>query len=370
MQAARAHSHLTVPYLRASLPEAHPRYRLPSLPCLPILKSSCTLFSAAPAVERLARWLRCWSKGPPLPFGTSAMSDLSTLTSLTLVAASPVSVSAAAAAAAATVSTSPSGPSPNPKIIDQSRRLWELSIKRKRLDLEKLLKDLERKRRRRSATASVDPILSLQRAIEYSDSDKFKDAVDRIARNYSEKKVPQLVEKYVYPHLDHLKSFKHAIATATQAEPTGTASLVWGLLFVMIQVNPAESDARCQPFINNISVHLCICRVYRAHHGADSSIPRPPCVHFKGRRHVPQQFGLGTEIGCHLGTLPRLLHCHRTTILQKPSRHVISISFSQLPVTLLRPVNAVMVYITATLLTITAQNSDIPPNPRIVFSAT
>lgn len=151
---------------------------------------------------------------------------------MTLVAASTAATSTAAA----------SGPFSNsdPKIVDQSQRLWELSIKGKRLDLESLLKDLERKRKRQrhSSAATVDPIFSLQKAVEFSDSDKFKDAVDRIAHKFTDKKVPQLVEKYVYPVLDHLKSFKHAIATATQAEPTGTASLVWGLFFVMIQASP------------------------------------------------------------------------------------------------------------------------------------
>lgn len=174
------------------------------------------------------------------------MSNSTTLTSVTLVAASTAALSVTASASA-------SVPGPlGPKVVDQSRRLWELTIKRKRLDLETLLKDLEQKRKRQkrhgnSTSSAADPILSLQKAVEYSDSDKFKDAVDRIARGYSEKKAPQMVEKYIYPHLDHLKSFKHAIATATQAEPTGTASLVWGLLYVVIQVSLRVHFHRAAP---------------------------------------------------------------------------------------------------------------------------
>lgn len=118
---------------------------------------------------------------------------------------------------------------------DESQRLWDQSLIRKKEDLDTLLKTLERKRKKNHPSSI--PVVSFDEAIQYSDMEAFQGAVQRIAAQFTAKNVSNLLSKYVYPKLDHVKFFQDAISSATQADPSGTASLVFGLLLIVIQVS-------------------------------------------------------------------------------------------------------------------------------------
>ena len=135
---------------------------------------------------------------------------------------------------------SPNPPSP---LVDQSQQIWEQSLCRKKDDIDALLKSLERKRKKNNVSSI--PVITLDEAIQYSDRDAFQGAVERVANQFASRNIANLLVKYVYPGLEHLGTFKHAVAAATQAAPGGAGSLVWGLFFVVIQVQDLRDMWHC-----------------------------------------------------------------------------------------------------------------------------
>ncbi|KIW79481.1 hypothetical protein Z517_06093 [Fonsecaea pedrosoi CBS 271.37] len=96
-----------------------------------------------------------------------------------------------------------------------------------------LLVLLGRKRKKKPNNVSQIPIITLDEAVQNRDLQSFQTAGEALAQQFSQKKVPALVSKYLYPSLDHVRSFHSGISSATQYEPT--AALVWGVLLVVIQ---------------------------------------------------------------------------------------------------------------------------------------
>jgi len=85
-------------------------------------------------------------------------------------------------------------------------------------------------------------VVCLHEAIELSDMDVFQGAIRRLATQFASRDLARLFSKYVYPTLDHVRFFKDALSCVMQADPTGAGSLVWGVLFIVIQVGPCKSQ--------------------------------------------------------------------------------------------------------------------------------
>ncbi|OAG45290.1 hypothetical protein AYO21_00638 [Fonsecaea monophora] len=118
-----------------------------------------------------------------------------------------------------------------------SGRIWSQSLTRKKYELTALLALLERKRKKKLNNVSQIPIITLDEAVQNWDLQSFQTALEALAQQFSQKKVPALASKYLYPSLDHVRSFHSGISSATQFEPT--AALVWGILLVVIQLSLA-----------------------------------------------------------------------------------------------------------------------------------
>lgn len=121
-----------------------------------------------------------------------------------------------------------------------SNRIWSLSIQKRKEELAALLALLERRRKKKPNAASQAPVLTLDEALENQDFQSFQAAVDTLAQQFSQRKVPTLVAKYIYPSCDHVRSFTAGISSATQYEPA--VSLTWGILLVVIQVRRAANE--------------------------------------------------------------------------------------------------------------------------------
>ncbi|KAH0840708.1 hypothetical protein FOPE_05941 [Fonsecaea pedrosoi] len=106
-----------------------------------------------------------------------------------------------------------------------SGRIWSQSLTRKKYELTALLALLERKRKKKLNNVSQIPIITLDEAVQNWDLQSFQTALEALAQQFSQKKVPALASKYLYPSLDHVRSFHSGISSATQFEPT--AALVW-----------------------------------------------------------------------------------------------------------------------------------------------
>ncbi len=120
---------------------------------------------------------------------------------------------------------------------------WEETLERKKDDLSRILVLLERKRQR--GKISSIPVASLDDAVQLKDVTLFQAAVQRIATQFTSKNVSRFVAEYLYPKLDYVRQFSNGVASAVQFDPTGTGSLVFGLLFVVIQVRVALVTVYC-----------------------------------------------------------------------------------------------------------------------------
>ncbi|KAI9888223.1 MAG: hypothetical protein M1814_000954 [Vezdaea aestivalis] len=119
--------------------------------------------------------------------------------------------------------------------LGSSDQLWTHILVRKQDELRMLLALLERKAQRKSKHAdfSTMHIASLEEAIHFNDLESFQHAILMLAENFSKRKVSVLISKYLFPSLDHIRSFSVGISAATQYDKT--ASLVWGMLYIVIQ---------------------------------------------------------------------------------------------------------------------------------------
>lgn len=64
---------------------------------------------------------------------------------------------------------------------------------------------------------------------------QFRASLDTILRRYKDHNLNTTITR-IYPSLDHIRSFTHAITACTQA--SGAASLVWGAGLVLLEVRP------------------------------------------------------------------------------------------------------------------------------------
>ncbi|KAK1750148.1 hypothetical protein QBC47DRAFT_125302 [Echria macrotheca] len=119
--------------------------------------------------------------------------------------------------------------------------LWEESLERKKEDVSRLLVLLERKRQR-GKVSSVH-VVTLDEAIKLKDKSLFHSAVQEIATKFATKNVSKVFKQYLYPHLDHFRQFSKGVASAVQCDPTGVGSLVFGLLFIVIQCGCIFSES-------------------------------------------------------------------------------------------------------------------------------
>ena len=110
---------------------------------------------------------------------------------------------------------------------------WERVLERRQDDLAGLLRVLARKCKRNNDFAI--PLMTLEEAIRLKEFDNFKAALDRLRTIFAAKGTSKIVTKYLYPHLDHVRSFKNAISSATNGEVA--ASLTWGVLLIVVQVS-------------------------------------------------------------------------------------------------------------------------------------
>ena len=110
---------------------------------------------------------------------------------------------------------------------------WERVLERRQNDLAGLLRILARKSKR-NTDFSV-PLITLEEAIRLKEFENFKAALDRLCTVFAAKGTSRILTKYLYPHLDHVRSFKNAISSATNGEVA--ASLTWGILLIVVQVS-------------------------------------------------------------------------------------------------------------------------------------
>ena len=115
---------------------------------------------------------------------------------------------------------------------------WERVLERRHNDLAGLLRILARKSKRNNDFSI--PLITLEEAIRLKEFDNFKAALDRLCTEFAAKGTSKVLTKYLYPHLDHVRSFKNAISSATNGEVA--ASLTWGILLIVVQV-------RCKRFL-------------------------------------------------------------------------------------------------------------------------
>ena len=109
---------------------------------------------------------------------------------------------------------------------------WERVLERRQDDLAGLLRILARKSMRNNDFAI--PLITLEEAIRLKEFDNFKASLDRLCAEFAAKGTSKILTKYLYPHLDHVRSFRNAISSATNGEVA--ASLTWGILLIVIQV--------------------------------------------------------------------------------------------------------------------------------------
>ena len=110
---------------------------------------------------------------------------------------------------------------------------WERVLERRQDDLAGLLRILARKSKRGNKISI--PLITLEEAIRLKEFDNFKAALDRLCTEFAAKDTSKILIKYLYPHLDHIRSFKNAISSATNGEVA--ASLTWGILLIVVQVS-------------------------------------------------------------------------------------------------------------------------------------
>ena len=89
----------------------------------------------------------------------------------------------------------------------------------------------EEKRRVLQAHAGIDDA----RMLGVGDLAQFRASLDTLLRRYSDHSLNTTITR-IYPSLDHIRSFTHAITACTQA--SGAASLVWGAGLVLLEVRP------------------------------------------------------------------------------------------------------------------------------------
>jgi hypothetical protein len=113
-------------------------------------------------------------------------------------------------------------------------KIWEASLLKKKNELEKSFELLQRKRKQKVNTNAV-AVVTLDEAIQHNDLESFQFAVQSLAKQFAERNVSTLIKKHIYPGLDHVRFFSSGISAATNSDPN--ASLVWGCLFIVIQVS-------------------------------------------------------------------------------------------------------------------------------------
>ena len=112
-------------------------------------------------------------------------------------------------------------------------QVWERVLERKQADLAALLRVLSRKSKRHNVLSM--PLITLEEAIRLQEFDNFKASLDRLCTEFAAKGTSKILIKYLYPHMDHVRSFNHAISSATNGEVA--ASLSWGILLIVVQVS-------------------------------------------------------------------------------------------------------------------------------------
>ena len=120
------------------------------------------------------------------------------------------------------------------KQLNGSTALWEQSLETKKQDLSNLLALLERRRKRKKV--SMTPVIGIDEAVKLKDIESFQNAVQQCATQFKSRQLPRFMNEYLYPKLDRLRQFSQGLASAVQADPTRTGSLVFGLLFIVVQV--------------------------------------------------------------------------------------------------------------------------------------
>lgn len=73
------------------------------------------------------------------------------------------------------------------------------------------------------------------RVLGVGDLAQFRASLATLLRRYSDHSLNTTISR-IYPSLDHIRSFTHAITACTQA--SGAASLVWGAGLVLLEVRP------------------------------------------------------------------------------------------------------------------------------------
>lgn len=131
-----------------------------------------------------------------------------------------------------------------------SVRVWSQSVEAKKQELASLVALLERKRRTKRHAAQA-PVITLDNALQNRDLNTFQGAVDTLAQQFADRTVSTLVTKYLYPTIDHVKSFTSGISSATQYEPC--AALAWGVLFIVVQASLRGNSHK--PFFPLASTH-------------------------------------------------------------------------------------------------------------------
>lgn len=112
-------------------------------------------------------------------------------------------------------------------------QVWEKALEKKQDDLTVLLRSLARKYKKTNSSSL--PLITLEEAIRLKDFDSFEASLNRLCTHYTTRGALKTFSKYLYPHLEHLRSFSDAISSATSGE--AAASLTWGLLLIVIQVS-------------------------------------------------------------------------------------------------------------------------------------
>ena len=110
---------------------------------------------------------------------------------------------------------------------------WERVLEKRQGDLATLLNILARKSKRNNALSI--PLITLEEAIRLKEFDNFKASLDRLCTEFAARGTSKILIKYLYPHLDHVRSFNNAISSATNGDVA--ASLTWGILLIVVQVS-------------------------------------------------------------------------------------------------------------------------------------
>ena len=129
-------------------------------------------------------------------------------------------------------------------IVEKIETAFDLDSKKKAMSMvqETWTRITEEKTRVLEAHAGIEHA----KVLSVGDLAQFRVSLATLLRRYSDQSLITTISR-IYPSLDHIRSFTHAITACTQA--SGAASLVWGAGLVLLEVRP-------HPIYNNTIIEV------------------------------------------------------------------------------------------------------------------